>query len=168
MQAGLGMLAGWGTFSCDSWQVSQVSAACALLANFCPCCSGQELQTGGAASPAAYRSAPATPVIRPKTTEPSRRPKEVNARFFTRLGSQGRPAGELPIDIGGSEQKTENDGDHRQDFAPFVDDIEFLGEGRLLRECTVHDVQAIVLISGDRLPPEEQRQHTQGESDPDY
>ena len=32
---------------------------------------------------------------------------------------------------------------------------------------TVHHVQAIVLISGDRLPPDEEGQHNQGENDPD-
>ena len=39
-------------------------------------CSWQEVHAGGAASPAAYRSAPAAQVIRPKNTEPSPRPMD--------------------------------------------------------------------------------------------
>src|ERR1039457_3000862 len=47
-------------------------------------------------------------------------------------------------------------------ISPFVDDIEFLGQGCLRRgERTVHDMQTVVLVSGDPLPPEEQSQHNQ-------
>ena len=113
----------------------------------------------GAASSAAYRSAPATPAKRPKSTEPSLRPKEENARFIMRLGSQGGSSDELPVDISGSHQKAENDGDHGQDLAPLVDYIEFLGDGRLLRQGTVHDVQGVVFLAGDGFPPDEQSQH---------
>src|SRR5512133_835320 len=106
MQAGLAIFAGCGTLSCDSWQVSQVSALCALFASFCPC-SWQDVHSTAAASPAAYRLVPATPAIMPKKTEPSLRPMEMTARFFTRLGSHGRPAHKLPVHISGSQDQAE-------------------------------------------------------------
>ena len=86
------------------------------------------MQAAGASVPAAYSGAPATPAKRPKSNEPRLRPKEEYARFVMRLNSHGSSSDELPVNVSGSHQKAEKDGDHRHDFAPLVDHIEFLGD----------------------------------------
>src|SRR6185369_6638859 len=107
--------------------------------SFCPW-SWQDVHSGTALS-AAYRASPVTPVNRPKRTEPSPRPKEEIARFIMRSGSHGGPSDKLPVHICGSDQKAKNHGNHGQNLAPFVDDIQLLSNGRLRRQCTVQDVQ---------------------------
>src|SRR5664279_5297815 len=82
-------------------------------------------------------------------------------------GSYRSTADELPVDESRRDQKTQNHRDNCRNLAPLVDDIQFLGHRCLLRGGIMHDVQAVILAAGNRLPPEEQAQHYQCQKTPD-